>query len=146
MGEDDQYYPYLHACRIAITRRETMDVHNNVGSLCIGACAIFFCITVCRTKIEMLKEQFRKLSKPADVDTDPATKDLSDKEKGMLKNFLLHINYATDKPSEKDKDTIVEAYYERKSIIITNIRTNFFWSETCPLKFLFFLFNKANEF
>ena len=62
----------------------------------------------------MLKKEYRSLRKPEDVDTDPATKDLSEKERGMLKNFLLHINHVPNKPSKKDISTVVQAYYESK--------------------------------
>ena len=62
----------------------------------------------------MLKEKFHDLSEPDDVDSHPATKDLDAKDKEMLKNFLLHIDYVTDKPSDSDKKTIVAAYYKRK--------------------------------
>ena len=62
----------------------------------------------------MLKEKYRSLRKPEDVDTDPATKDLSNTEKKMLRNFLLHINYIPNEPSEKDLKSIAKAYTKRK--------------------------------
>ena len=63
----------------------------------------------------MLKEKYHTLRRADDVDTDPATKDLNDKQKGMLKNFLLHLGYVTAEPSETDKKTLVEAYFEGMS-------------------------------
>lgn len=57
----------------------------------------------------MLKRKYRYLKKPEDVDS-TSTKGLSDKQMGMLKNFLLHIDYTTSEPSDTDKKTLADAY------------------------------------
>lgn len=59
--------------------------------------------------MEMLKKEYHNLRKPEDVDKDPR---LSDKQKGMLKSFLMHIDYVTNRPSENDKKALVNVYYE----------------------------------
>ena len=60
----------------------------------------------------MLKEKYRNLRKPEDVDTDPETKGLNKDEKDMLKQFMRHINFVPGEPSKEDKLCLVRAYYD----------------------------------
>ena len=62
----------------------------------------------------MLKKEYRSLKRPEDVDSDPTMKDLSEKERGMLRNFLRHIDYVANKPSKKDRLGVTQLYYESK--------------------------------
>ena len=59
--------------------------------------------------MKMLKKDYQNLTSEEAVDADER---LSPKQKEMMKNFLKHINFVTNKPSPIDMEILAKAYYE----------------------------------
>lgn len=62
----------------------------------------------------MLKREYQELCdiKLEEFDTHEKTADFSSDEKYMLKCFVRHLHHVASRPSERDKETLIKAYYE----------------------------------